>query len=95
MPRADHDQDAGETDHKPADNLEVGALLSEDGERGDQRGEGREGVDDPGEYGGDVGLSVGEQGERDAVEEHGKHEQVPPRGGLAGHSGAGDGSDDE
>ncbi len=42
-----------------------------------------------------MGLSVGEQGERGAVEEHGEHEQMCPRCRSPGQPGAGEGGGDE
>ena len=95
VPHADHDEHTGKADSEPGDDSWVGSLLAKDGECGEQRGERGEGVDDPGEHCGDVGLPVGEQGERGAVEEHGEHEQMSPRARPARQPGASGGRDDK
>ena len=56
----------------------LGFSSAKDREHHQQGREGGQGVDDPGQDGRDVSLPVGEEGEREAVEHDGEHEQMSP-----------------
>src|SRR5208283_5813124 len=69
VPHAHDDQDAGESQDESSDALRGRPLLAKHGEDHEKYRDGGQSVDDPGQDGRDVSLPVGEEGERDAVEE--------------------------